>query len=163
MPQLDPTVFAPQLFWLAITFVVLLVLMWRLALPKVGAVVVMREERIQGNLKKAEQLKSEAEAILAAYQKAIADARAAAQAEHARAAAAIMATTEKREAEFTQRLNGETAAAETRIAAAKSQAMESVRGIATDLAQMMAEKLVGAKLGSQAAASAVDAAIKGRG
>lgn len=163
MPQLDPTVFAPQLFWLAITFVVLLVLMWRLALPKVGAVVVMREERIQGNLKKAEQLKSEADTILTAYQKAIADARAAAQAEHARAEAAIAAITAKREAEFSQKLNSETAAAEIRIAAAKSQAMESVRGIATDLARMMAEKLVGAKLGAEAAASAVDAAIKGRG
>jgi F-type H+-transporting ATPase subunit b len=163
MPQLDPTVFAPQLFWLAITFVVLLVLMWRLALPKVSSVVVMREERIQGNLKKAEQLKTEAETILAAYQKAIADARAAAQAEHTRAAAAIAAITAKRETEFSQRLNSETAAAESRIAAAKTQAMNSVRSIATDLAQMMAEKLVGTKLGTDAAATAVDAAIKGRG
>src|ERR1043166_8459298 len=65
MPQLDPTLFAPQLVWFAISFVVLLLLMWRLALPKVGEVVVMREERVQGNLKKAEQLKGEAETTLA--------------------------------------------------------------------------------------------------
>jgi F-type H+-transporting ATPase subunit b len=163
MPQLDPTVFAPQLAWLAITFVVLLLLMWRLALPKVGAVVVMREERIQGNLKKAEQLKSEAETTLSGYQKAIADARAAAQAEHNRAVAAIAAETEKREAEFSKRLDEKTSAAEQRIAGAKTEALHSVRSIAVDLSQMMTQKLVGAGVSGDTAMAAVDAAIKGRG
>jgi F-type H+-transporting ATPase subunit b len=162
MPQFDTTLFAPQLFWLAITFVVLLVLMWRLALPKVGEVVTMREERIQGNLGKAEALKVEAEQTLAGYQKVIADARAAAQAENARVAAVIAAETAKREAEFGKRLSDADSAAEGQIAAAKTQAMASVRTIAADLSQAMAEKLIGAKVGSDAATEAVGAALKER-
>src|SRR5882762_6163438 len=115
MPQFDVAYFAPQLVWLAITFVVLLLLMWRLALPKVGAVVVMREERVQGNLKKAEQLKAEAEGTLADYNKALAEARAAAQAEHSRADQAIAAETAKREEAFGKRLAAQTGVAEKGI------------------------------------------------
>ncbi|HVO04040.1 MAG TPA: hypothetical protein VMT54_17715 [Candidatus Cybelea sp.] len=162
MPQFDVALFAPQLVWLAITFVVLLLLMWRLALPKVGEVVGMREERIQGNLAKAEGLKTEAEAALTAYQKVIADARTAAQAEHGRAAAAIAAETAKREAAFAKRLGEQETAAESRIAASKAEAMAGVRSMSADLAQAMAEKLIGARLGRDAATTAVEATIRER-
>jgi len=162
MPQLDPTFYAPQLFWLAICFVVLLLLMWRLALPKVDEVVVMREERVQGNLKKAEQLKGEAEITLADYNKALAEARAASQAEHNRAAQVITAETAKREAAFGKRLDDQSGAAEKRIAGAKSEALSSVRTISAELAQSMAQKLVGAQVGADAAAGAVAAAMKER-
>ncbi|HVM83658.1 MAG TPA: F0F1 ATP synthase subunit B' [Candidatus Binatia bacterium] len=163
MPQFDTSLFVPQLFWLAIVFVVLMILMWRLALPKVGEVVVMREERIQGNLGKAEALKAEAENALAGYQKAIADARTAAQAEQARAASAIAAETAKRETVFGKRLDDESTAAESRIGAAKSAALASVKSIATDLSQAMTGKLIGASIGGDAAADAVGAALKERG
>src|SRR5262245_5016818 len=123
MPQFDVSYFAPQLVWLAITFVVLLLLMWRLALPKVGEVVVMREERVQGNLKKAEQLKGEAETTLAGYNKALAEARTTAQAENNRAAQAIAAETAKREEAFGKRLADQGGAAEKRITAAKGEAL----------------------------------------
>ncbi|MES1151903.1 MAG: F0F1 ATP synthase subunit B' [Dongia sp.] len=162
MPQFDVAYFAPQLFWLAITFAVLLILMWRLALPKVGEVVVMREERVQGNLKKAEQLKGEAETTLAGYNKALAEARAASQAEHNRAAEKIAAETAKREAAFGKRLADQSGAAETRIAGAKAEALASVRAISAELAQSMAQKLVGAQVGADAAAGAVTAAMKER-
>jgi F-type H+-transporting ATPase subunit b len=163
MPQFDSALFAPQLFWLAIVFVALLIVMWRVALPKVGGVFQMREERIQGNLQKADTLKSEAEAALAAYQKLIADARASAQAEHAKAVAAIAAETGSREATFSKRLDAEDAAAETRIGAAKTEALSSVRTIAADLASAMAGKLIGVNVGGDAAATAVGAALKERG
>ncbi|HVT52920.1 MAG TPA: F0F1 ATP synthase subunit B' [Dongiaceae bacterium] len=162
MPQFDVAYFAPQLVWLAITFVVLLLLMWRLALPRVGEVVSMREERVQGNLKKAEQLKAEAEGTLADYNKALAEARAAAQAEQNRAAQVIAAETAKREETFGKRLADQSDAAEKRIAGAKAQALSSVRTISADLAQSITQKLVGAQVGADAAAGAVDAAMKER-
>jgi F-type H+-transporting ATPase subunit b len=162
MPQFDPTFWVPQLFWLAVVATVLFLVMWKVALPRVDAVVADRQDRIAGNLTKAETLKAEADNALAAYQKSIADARAAAQAEHAKTAAAIAAETAKREAVFGKRLGDEEAAAEANIAAARTAAMAQVKPIAIDLAQTITEKLVGTKVGADAASSAVDAAVKER-
>ncbi len=162
MPQFNPEFSAPQLFWLAIVSVVLFLVMWRVTLPRVDSVFADRQGRIAGNLQKAETLKAEAESALATYQKSIADARAAAQAEHAKAAAAIAAESAKREAVFGKRLGDEEAAAEANIAAARSAAMAQVKPIAIDLAQTITEKLVGTKVGSDAASSAVEAATKER-
>lgn len=162
MPQFDPSVFSPLLVWLALTFVALYFLMSRFALPKVAAIIDARAERIQGNLAKAETIRSEAAAVLAAYEKAIADAKAEAQAEIAKAQAQIAAETARREAEFAQRLNVQTQAAETRIKAAKVEALAQVRAIATDLAGSIAGKLTGAGVDTAAAGAAVEATLKER-
>jgi F-type H+-transporting ATPase subunit b len=162
MPQLDVSTFSPQLFWLAISFVVLLLLMWRLTLPRVSKVLEQREERIGGNLEKAEKLKAEADAVLAAYQKSMADARAQAQAALAAAAAEITATTAAREADFAKKLADQTAAAEARIKASKAQALAEVRTMAGDLAAAMTSKLTGAVVGAGDATTTIDAVLKER-
>ena len=56
MPQLDFATFPPQLFWLAITFIVLYVLMAWVGLPRVGGVIAARRNRIDGDLEKAAQM-----------------------------------------------------------------------------------------------------------
>src|SRR5580704_14721515 len=79
MPQLDYHTFLPQLVWLAISFVVLYFLMSRLGLPKVRGAIEGRRRHLDNDLGRAAALKEEAEAALAAYQKTLAEARAAAQ------------------------------------------------------------------------------------
>ncbi|HVJ39871.1 MAG TPA: F0F1 ATP synthase subunit B' [Dongiaceae bacterium] len=162
MPQLDVTTFSPQLFWLAISFIVLLVLMSRLVLPRVGKVLGQREERIGGNLEKAEKLKAEADAVLAAYHKAMADARAQAQAALTAAGAEIAATAAAREGEFAKKLAEQTAAAEARIKASKTEALAEVRNVAADLAAAMTSKLTGIAVGSGDTATTIDAVLKER-
>lgn len=162
MPQFDPAVFSPLLVWLALTFVALYVLMSRLALPKVAAIIEQRAERIESNLGKAEQLRAEAAGVLAAYEKAIADAKTAAQAELAKVAAEIAAVTAKREAEFGQLLAEQARVAEGRIMATKTEALAQVKVIAADLASGIAAKLTGAGVDQAAVGVAVDVAVKER-
>lgn len=162
MPQFDPSTFGPQLFWLLVTFVALYLLMSRLVLPRITDILGQREDRIDGNLRRAESLKEEADQVLAAYQKAIADARHQAQAALAKAAAEMTASAAQREAAFGKKMAEETAAAETRIRAAKTQALADVRGIAAEVAALMAGKLTGGAVDTGAAGQAVDGVMKER-
>jgi F-type H+-transporting ATPase subunit b len=162
MPQFDPTYFAPQLVWLGITFLALYLLMSKLILPRINGIFAQREDRIDGNLQRAEALREEAAQVLAAYQKAIADARAQAQAALAKAAADIGAETAAREAEFARKMADQTAAAEAGIRTAKAQALADVRGIAAEVAALMAGKLVGAAAEPNAVVQAVDSVMKER-
>lgn len=163
MPQFDPTYFAPQIVWLVITFLALYLLMSKLILPRVTGILSQREDRIDGNLKRAEALKEEAAQVLAAYQKAIADARAQAQSALTKAAADIAADTARREAEFAKKMAEQTAAAEASIRAAKTQALADVRGIASEVAALMTNKVTGASVDANAVVSAVDGVMRGRG
>src|SRR3546814_14500739 len=75
LPQLDPATFATQLFWGAVAFVALYLLMSRVALPRVAAVIEERGGRIGEDLDKAAQFNREAEEARAQYAKATADPR----------------------------------------------------------------------------------------
>src|SRR5579883_1757674 len=101
MPQFDPTVFAPQLFWLVVTFVLLYWIVAKVAVPRVGEAIDNRARVIQEDINRATQLKAETDAAAAAYERAMADAQAQAQ-EHMRAMQAeLKAITDKRTEEVT--------------------------------------------------------------
>lgn len=162
LPQLDPTTFAPQLVWLAITFAVLYLLMSKVALPKVGQVIEERQERITTDLDRAQVLRDEANGVMEAYEQALSDARAQAQAVIAEAAAEIARTQSERQAAFTTEAATKVKAAEERIAAAKEQALANVRAVASEIAQQTAEKLAGVKVDTSEADAAVGSVIKER-
>jgi F-type H+-transporting ATPase subunit b len=160
MPQLDFTTFAPQLFWLAVSFVVLYGLMRWLALPRVEQVLAGRREHLAGDLTRAADLKTEAEAALAAYQKTLADARAAAQATLRETTEKLAAEAAARQQELSATLAAQVAAAEARIAAMKEQALADVRGIATEVGGAVVEKLIGATADAAKLRTAVEHAAE---
>lgn len=163
LPQLDPSTFATQIFWLAVTFIALYLLMSRVALPRVRDVLEERERRITDDLEKAQRLKDEAEAVLAEYEKALADARASAQALFAKAAEQANAEAAKRQQEMSQKLAKQLETAESRVQAAKAEALDNIRQVATDVARDAAARLIGSDVGEDDAAKAVSAAMKDAG
>jgi F-type H+-transporting ATPase subunit b len=162
MPQLDISTFAPQLVWLAITFVTLYVLMTWVALPRIYRVLEVRKNKIEGTLARAQALKAEAEAARDGYEKAVADARGNA---HDRLTAAI----ERAKAEANAKLDAQahTLAAKARdaedaIARAKDRALGGINEAAADIARAAAERLLNSKVDAGAAAAAVAAVREGK-
>lgn len=159
-PPFNPTTFASQLFWLVITFVILYVLMAKVALPRVGGIIENRQKRIANDLAGAAALKADSDAAIAAYEKALADARARAQAianeTRDKQAAEAEATRKRLEGE----LNLKLAEAEKTIAATKQAAMANVRGIAADATKAIVERLIGKRPSDGAVDAAVADALK---
>src|SRR5437764_11894477 len=156
MPQLDISTFAPQLVWLTISFVVLYALMTWLGLPRIGKAIEARRDRIDGDLARAAQVKADAEQVLGAYQKGLAEARAEAQATLKATTDRVAAEAAERQRELAQRLAQQIEAAEARIAAMKNEALAEVRGIALDVGRAVVEKLTGAAPEHARIAAAVD-------
>lgn len=162
MPQLDPAVWPTQLFWLAITFIALYLIIWRVALPRIADVLEARQRRLDDDLKKATALKDEAEAILAEYEKMRAEAQASAHTVLQQAQDAMKAEAERQGRELAAKLSQQTDEAEARIAAAKSAALASLEGTVNEVVAAATQKLIGVKAGDQEIARAVDSVMGGK-
>src|ERR1700750_768051 len=79
-PPFESSTFASQLVSLVIAFVALYLIVSRIALPRVGAVIDARQNKIEGDLAEAQKLKDESEAALKTYESELAAARSRAQA-----------------------------------------------------------------------------------
>lgn len=163
LPQLDTSTYAPQVIWLAITFGVLYVLMTRVALPRISHVLEERRHKIDQNLEKAESLKGDAEAAAAAYEGAMADARARAGDVLGDVREGAARDAAERQAELGARLHADIQEAEAGIAEARDKAVAGIRDLAAEVAHSAAEKLAGETVDAGAVRSAVDAALKERG
>ncbi len=162
MPQLDATTFVPQLFWLAVTFLVLYLLMHLFALPRVGAVIAARRQRLDDDLARAAEIRAQAEAVMTAYEASLAAARAQAHQAIRETAERVAAEAAERQRQLGETLAEQTKAAELQIAAAKQQAFSEIRGVAIDVARSLAQKLTGADAGEPSLAVAVDRAVAER-
>lgn len=143
MPQFDPTSFASQVFWLAVTFIVLYWVVAKLAVPRIGEVLDQRARVIQEDLDRALALKAETDAAVAAYERAMAAAREQAG-DHMRAVTnEAKATADARTAELSTLVAKQVADAEARILKAKDDALASLKGIAAETAKDVVAKLAG--------------------
>jgi len=158
-PPFDPASFGGQLLWLAITFVFLYVVMSRMALPRIGSILESRRVRIEGDLKEAERLRQETERAAAAYEQALADARANAHKIAEETRASIKADIDGKRADVEADLAKRVAAAEANIATSKTAALANVDSIAADTAAALVERLSG-KVTAAQARSAVAAVTK---
>jgi F-type H+-transporting ATPase subunit b len=160
MPQLNPLDWAPQLIWLAITFSVLYLLMKYVALPRIGSVIDARAARIAGDIDAADKLRRETQEAIAAYEQALAEAKARAHAiaqeGRAKLNAEISAEREKLEKELARKQ----AQAEASIDSAKQAALKEVNAVAADTAAEIVQRLIGVAPSKSEVASAL-AARKG--
>lgn len=156
-PPFKTDTFPSQLFWLAITFGVLLVVMWRIIGPRIGAVIGERKGRIDGDLAAADKHRKDAEAAQAAYQSTLADARARAQKVAEENRKLVADEVEKARAAAEVEAKAATAQAEARIAAMRQEAAKHVTIAAQDAAAAIVARLIGDTISPQEAEAAVKA------
>lgn len=160
MPQFDASTFATQLFWLTVSFVVFFLIMRNNALPKIEEALETRSRKIDDDLDKASAHREEAEAAMAAYEKALANAAEKAKAIHREVAQEIAESAAARRTALAGRMAEDTKAAEARIAAAKEPALASLRDVTVEVVQEAAAKLAGLTVSGADAKAAVAATLK---
>ncbi len=165
MPQLDfkNPLTIDQVGWGAVIFIILLLLCWKWALPKVSSVLEERAATIAADLDAARASKTESDAAVAQMTEASARARAEAQ-------AAIAAAIEKskqeamvRSAALDSQLEARLAESEQRIAAAQGAAMAALRSVAADAAHTLIARLTASTPDPARVDQAVGAALAARG
>ncbi len=160
LPQLDPTWYASQSFWLLITFCAMFVVVWRFVMPLMRATVDARQTRLETDLKTAEDLKNQAEALLKQYEAAMADVKKQSQEILAKAQEEITASLAQTEKDFDVRLAQRLAASEQQLEAAKAEALQNVRQIATDLTGEITQKITATVPTAAELSDAVDSVLK---
>jgi len=154
MPQLDFASYPNQIFWLVVTLVVIYLILSKVALPRIASVLAERQGTITNDIAAAEELKLKAEEAEAAYNQALADARAEAGRIVAEAKAEIQADLDVAISKADAEIGAKAAESEKAIAEIRDGALESVKIVAKDVAADIV-----ASMGGSADAKTVDAAI----
>ena len=144
-----------DIIWSAVCFVVILVVFWRVVLPRMTALLDARSAAIEGNIAQADEAQRQAEAALEEYTAQLADARK--EAGEIRDAARedgkkIVAEAKDTASAEAARL---TATAHTQIEAERQSALVSLRGEVGTLALDLAGNVIGETLSDDAKAQAV--------
>lgn len=160
MPQLDPSTFSNQIFWLLITLTVIYVLLSRVALPRIGGTLAHRKGTIAADLAAAEELKQKVVAADKAYHDALTAARIEADKIVAAAKAEIAADLNKAIAKADGDIAKQTADSAKRIDEIRAGTAEAVTAVAKDTAAELVAAL-GGKADSAAITAAVAARLKG--
>ena len=160
MPQLNPLDWAPQLIWLVITFGVLYLLMKWVALPKIGSVIEMRQGRIAGDLEAADKLRRETQEAIAAYEQALAEAKARAHGIVQEARNRLKDEVAAERTTLERDLSAKSAEAEAQIHQAKVSALKEVNAVASETATEIVRRLIGIAPTKPEVSAAVAAARK---
>jgi F-type H+-transporting ATPase subunit b len=143
-----------DIIWSAVVFVILLLLFWRLVLPRVTKLLDERSAAIEGGIKKAEIAQAEAQAALEEYRAQLAEGRA----EASRIREQARAEGQQIIAEMKEQASAEaariTAQAHAQIEAERQAAVASLRAEVGTLAVDLASGILGESLADDAKVSA---------
>jgi F-type H+-transporting ATPase subunit b len=165
MPQLDfaNPLTTSQVVWMAIIFLALYILVARWGLPRVASVLEERAASIAADLDAAHAAKARSDAAAAELTETARRARAEAQGAINEAVGKAKAEAAERAAEANHRLEAQLAAAERRIAEARTIAMRALGQVAADTATGVVVRLTGQTPEPAAVTAAVAQALAQRG
>ncbi len=160
MPQLDITTFPNQIFWLAVSLVVIFFILTRVVMPRIEAVLAERQDTITNDLTLAEELKQKAVEAEKAYEQALAEARAEASRIVGETRAKIDQELKEAIAHADAEIAAKAAESEREIAAIRASARDAIHEVAQDVAAEIVRAL-GFKPDAKAIEQAIEHRMKG--
>ena len=159
LPQMNVDTYASQLFWLVVTFTVLLVVLSRIAMPNIRSGLERRQSQIQGDIEAAQDLGKRAAESLEAYESALAGARGRALALADENRKKVIAEIERQKLDAEAKSQAAMSEAERQISEAHRNAAAYIRNSAALAAADVVERLIGERISETEAGKAVEAAL----
>ena len=142
MPQFESHFFSSLIFWEVVSFAILFAVLYKFAFPPILEMLETRERKIRESLEQAERHRVEAERKMQEYEAKLAAASREAEGVLAQAkerAQRLLDENEQRLAAEAERVKSE---ASREIEQERRKAVQAIRAQATDLALLVAEKVV---------------------
>ncbi|MDX8387215.1 MAG: hypothetical protein R8M46_01590 [Ghiorsea sp.] len=160
LPQFNQEHFSSQIFWAVISFIILLLLLYRYVLPVLSQVLNDRAKRIKADLDNAQKQREDAEQLLLTYQQQLAKAH-----QHARkiidqAHSKIIAEQRLLQHEFEKKIQRHKDDFKIELAYAKTKALKDIHNIAVSIAITATSKLIAHRVTKEEADQMVILAIK---
>ena len=161
MPQLDFATFPNQIFWLVVSIVVLYFIVAKVALPRIGSVIEDRHNAVANDIEQAAEFKRKAEEAEAAYNAALAEARAQAMQIAGEAKAEIKADLDAAIAKADAEIAAKSAESAVRIDEIRASALKSIEEVAGVAANDIVAAIMPTASDDKATKAAVAARLKG--
>jgi F-type H+-transporting ATPase subunit b len=156
-PPFNTATFPSQIFWLAITFTILLVFLWRFVVPRIGGTLNQRKQKIAQELAQADRDRRQADQAYTTYQNTLIEARQRARALIEENRTQVRANVERAEKAADTQADKALADAEARLAKLRAEARDHIRRAAEEAAAGIVERLIGESVSPEEAAQAVAA------
>ena len=160
MPQLDPTYWASQAFWLILTFTVLYISIAKLYLPKIKNNLDDRENKIKDDLDAANKFKDLSELKLKEYEKILENSKKEVIKIHLESKNKLDKDIQTKKDVMDKEIETEITKAQQEINELKKNSILDIQNISKDLASNIIENISGDKLNESSIKATVDEVSK---
>ena len=160
MPQLDPTYWASQGFWLILIFTLLYLALSKLFIPKIKNSIDDRENRIKDDLDEAQKLKEVAETKLKEYEISIENAKKDVQKILFESKNKLNSGIQNKKKTFEKEIETEIENAEKEIESFKKDSLESISKISEEITSKIIENISGEPMNQSSVKATVQESVK---
>ena len=156
MPQLDPTYWASQAFWLILIFTILYISISKFYLPKIKNNLENRENKIKEDLENASRFKEESEAKLKEYEQILEKAKKEVSKIHFESKNSLDKNIEKKKREVDKEIEKDITNAQKEIIELKQNSIFAIQKISENIASNIIEDISGEKLNESSIKATVE-------
>tara|TARA_B100000989_G_C19447372_1_gene430137 strand:- start:446 stop:1021 length:576 start_codon:yes stop_codon:yes gene_type:complete len=156
MPQLDPTYWASQTFWLILVFVVLYISISKYYLPRIKGNLDNRENKIKEDIENANSFKEQSEKKLKEYELVLENAKKEVSKIHLESKIILDKDIKAKKEAMEKEIEKEISEAQKEIAELKKNSISSIQNISENITSNIIEKISGDKLNESSIKATVE-------